>query len=355
MIPEEEEEERTTFFQRNSLLTHFTYETPFSKSGKIGQTHTAEQWMKRTILVTEHSFPYALKRVPVRSRRDVVISPIEIAIEAMQGRTEKLRLEVIRKPPDVKTLQQVLQGSVLTTVNRGIIEYLEIFLANPSDYNKSFIKSLQAKFKEFFLMAENALSVNRSIITKDQSEFQKEMENGYKELRKLADPLLVDEDEPDDFGDSTGNSSSPRSFKHRMGSSDFVASPVASPRLSPRSQQNSPRLGARARRGSTRDKESHGVSLSLSRLGGFASSSTSPRHLSPRSPTRKTLSKHMEQAVTADTGGNGEEEESKPMSVRKKVQGRLSKKSMKRASSSSDLKKRSPQRTMSTTALDNEK
>ena len=89
----------------------------------------------------------------MRSRREVVIPPIEIAIEMMQARIEKLQLEVTRNPPDSKTLQQVLQGSVLTTVNRGTIEYLEIFLANPDEYAKHHVKLLQRKFRGFFSVA----------------------------------------------------------------------------------------------------------------------------------------------------------------------------------------------------------
>ena len=84
----------------------------------------------------------------------MVVPPIEIAIEMMQNRIEKLLSEVARTPPDSKTLQQVLQGSVLTTVNRGTVEYLEIFLSNPGDYGKMQIRMLKSKFKGFFSAAE---------------------------------------------------------------------------------------------------------------------------------------------------------------------------------------------------------
>ena len=62
--PEEEEGSRKTFFQQNTMLSSFAFETPFSKSGKVGQTTTAEQWMRRTILTSDYVFPFVLKRVP---------------------------------------------------------------------------------------------------------------------------------------------------------------------------------------------------------------------------------------------------------------------------------------------------
>lgn len=107
---DDEESVRKTFAQQNTMLSSFAYETPFSRSGKVGQTTAADQFMKRTILTTENVFPFLLKRIPVRSRRELVIPPIEIAIEVMQTRIEKLLSEVTRSPPDSKTLQQVLQG-----------------------------------------------------------------------------------------------------------------------------------------------------------------------------------------------------------------------------------------------------
>lgn len=42
----------------------------------------------------------------------------------------------------------------MTTVNRGTIEYLEIFLSHASDYGKMRIRTLKAKFRAFFEAAE---------------------------------------------------------------------------------------------------------------------------------------------------------------------------------------------------------
>lgn len=48
----------------------------------------------------------------------IVLSPIEVAIEDMQLRTKELLNAVNQDPVDAKMLQMVLQGSIGTTVNQ---------------------------------------------------------------------------------------------------------------------------------------------------------------------------------------------------------------------------------------------
>lgn len=226
--PPEEDALRTTFIRRNTGLSNFALETPVSSGGKVGQTTTADQYMRRTILTTQSPFPYLLKRIPVRSRRDVLVTPIELAIETMQARNEKLRAEI--EASDSKTLPQVLQGSVLTTVNRGLIEYLEIFFAQRDKYERRFVKQLEAKFREFFVCAEEALRVNQRISTPSQMALQHEMQKGFAELLKLAAPFVRPDDD-EDF--DTASTSSPRSHG---------GSPRSSA-ASPRSQESSSSSG----------------------------------------------------------------------------------------------------------------
>lgn len=48
----------------------------------------------------------------------VVLSPIEVAIEDIQQKTKELCQAIETEPPDAKMLQMVLQGCVGTTVNQ---------------------------------------------------------------------------------------------------------------------------------------------------------------------------------------------------------------------------------------------
>ena len=48
----------------------------------------------------------------------IILTPIEVAIEDMQKKTQELAFATHQDPADPKMLQMVLQGSVGTTVNQ---------------------------------------------------------------------------------------------------------------------------------------------------------------------------------------------------------------------------------------------
>lgn len=77
--------------------------------------------------IAEYSFPYVLKRIPVKHKQIIELNPIEVAIDEMQNRVAELE-EVVMPPIDVKKLQLHLQGSVAVTVNAGPLAYAMAFL-----------------------------------------------------------------------------------------------------------------------------------------------------------------------------------------------------------------------------------
>jgi len=56
------------------------------------------------------AFPYVKKRIPVSSRTDTELSPIEVAIEEMTTKVCELNALVMADVPDLKKLQLKLQG-----------------------------------------------------------------------------------------------------------------------------------------------------------------------------------------------------------------------------------------------------
>lgn len=48
----------------------------------------------------------------VKNNYQVVLTPIEVAIEDIQKKTTELALATIQEPPDPKILQMVLQGCI---------------------------------------------------------------------------------------------------------------------------------------------------------------------------------------------------------------------------------------------------
>ncbi|KAB1268970.1 Dedicator of cytokinesis protein 7 [Camelus dromedarius] len=128
-----EMKDRITYFDKNYNLRRFMYCTPFTLDGRAhGELH--EQFKRKTILTTSHAFPYIKTRVNVTHKEEIILTPIEVAIEDMQKKTQELAFATHQDPADPKMLQMVLQGSVGTTVNQGPLEVAQVFLSDiPSD------------------------------------------------------------------------------------------------------------------------------------------------------------------------------------------------------------------------------
>lgn len=63
----------------------------------------------------------------------IISTPIEVAIEDMQKKTQELAFATHQDPADAKMLQMVLQGSVGTTVNqvKFIFNEVHVFCQSP--------------------------------------------------------------------------------------------------------------------------------------------------------------------------------------------------------------------------------
>uniref|UniRef100_A0A3B4A7C3 Uncharacterized protein n=1 Tax=Periophthalmus magnuspinnatus TaxID=409849 RepID=A0A3B4A7C3_9GOBI len=186
-----EMKDRITYFDKNYNLRRFVYCTPFTLDGRAhGDLH--EQYKRKTILTTSHAFPYIKTRINIIHKEEIISTPIEVAIEDMQKKTQELAFATHQDPADAKMLQMVLQGSVGTTVNQGPLEVAQVFLSEiPSDpklyrhHNK-----LRLCFKDFTKRCEDALRKNKSLIGPDQKEYQRELERNYHRLKEALQPLI---------------------------------------------------------------------------------------------------------------------------------------------------------------------
>jgi hypothetical protein len=175
---------RKTPFSRNFDLTRFMYETPFVKEGKkMGSME--DQYKRQTIVKTSHAFPSMHKRVSIVSKEEIILTPIETARDLIRGRSEALQKELSSGSPNTKTLQIVLQGSVLLQVNAGPLEICRLFLSEDKrkELPEQHVQELDAAMKEFFKLCGFALALNGSLITDDQLPFQEKLKEGYRDLR----------------------------------------------------------------------------------------------------------------------------------------------------------------------------
>ncbi|XP_058818408.1 dedicator of cytokinesis protein 9 isoform X6 [Topomyia yanbarensis] len=199
----DELEIRQTEFEQNHDVDTFMYETPFIPNGGA-RGSVEDQWKRRTILTTQYSFPYVLKRIPVKERQSLELSPIEVAIDEMQAKVAELE-EVVLGPIDLKKLQLRLQGSVAVTVNAGPLAYASAFLdpKNSSKYSIDKVEDLKDVFRDFIRICYTALQINANVISSDQREYHSALKENYENLCSALSDLLGEFVYPLD--DSTSN------------------------------------------------------------------------------------------------------------------------------------------------------
>ena len=185
--------ERVTTFEKNFNLLRFIFSTPFTPDGSPhGELH--EQFKRKTILTTNEHFPYVKTRIKVTDRKEIVLTPIEVAIEDVQKKIGELDAAIKQEPPDRTILQMVLQGCIGTTVNQGPVEVANVFLKDLFEDNKVPTKhqnKLRLCFKDFSNKAEEALKKNKKLIDTDQKEYQRVLEKNYTTFKEKLSPLFT--------------------------------------------------------------------------------------------------------------------------------------------------------------------
>ncbi|KAK8745846.1 hypothetical protein OTU49_000046 [Cherax quadricarinatus] len=190
---EYEYRDRVTSFEKNYNIKRFIFSTPFTPDGRAhGELH--EQYKRKTILTTQHMFPYVKTRIQVVDRMSWVLTPIEVAIEDIQKKTKELSAAIIQDPPDHKILQMVLQGCIGTTVNQGPMEVAHIFLSDLMESRKSpshLQNKLRLCFKDFSKKCYDALRKNKTLTGPDMREYHRELERNYARFTEGLAPMIT--------------------------------------------------------------------------------------------------------------------------------------------------------------------
>jgi len=182
----EEAEERGTRFEQNFNVNKFVFEQGFTDGGKGQTDDLAQQKKKKTLFTTRLPLPYVKTRVEVVNKEVVILSPIENAIELIVRQTAKVTEELLATPPRIKSLQQVIQGSVVPMVNPGPLRICEIFLApgtiKNNVYDRALVHQLMNAMEKFVRQCGFAIKFNNSLIDETHKKFQEMVEKCYAEL-----------------------------------------------------------------------------------------------------------------------------------------------------------------------------
>ncbi|CAB3248141.1 unnamed protein product [Arctia plantaginis] len=183
---------RVTHYERNYNIKRFMYATPFTVGGRA-HGDIAEQCKRKTILTTAHHFPYVKTRIQVVQRTQIILSPIEVAIEDIQKKINELAAATSQEPADPKMLQMVVQGCIGTTVNQGPLELAQVFLAPVAEGTQPptrLTNKLRLAFKDFSKKCHDALRKNKNLIGSDQREYQRELERNFARFTERLAPLV---------------------------------------------------------------------------------------------------------------------------------------------------------------------
>ena len=105
--------DRNSPFELQFDIKRFIFESPLTTTGKKYSDEITEQAKKKTILSVERSYPFVLKRLRVIKEVSEILSPIQTSTELIEDRCRATQQELNAIPPNSKTLQIILQGSVL--------------------------------------------------------------------------------------------------------------------------------------------------------------------------------------------------------------------------------------------------
>ena len=177
-----------TFTDQHFAVNRFAFETPFSEDGgKPDVEDLAKLCKRKTIFKTNRTFPYIKTRIEIEKVDEITLSPIENAIELMKQQTVKIRA-VMERPIRPKSIQQILQGSVVPMVNPGPRRICDIFLSpeafHSRKYSHKHLRELCRAMQDFSRLCAFGVKFNNKL--EGSAKFQEMIEDFQRDLAILV-------------------------------------------------------------------------------------------------------------------------------------------------------------------------
>jgi len=186
---ESELNERKTSFYRKVNIKRFIYVTPFTKTGKARTDSVADQFIRKTILTTERSFPYVRLRLDVSEKKQIELDPLTHSIEEVKKQSARILLEANSQNPSLKTLQPVLSGSVCLQVQAGPLEYSRVFfIERPKEWDSAKLSELRDTLIQFLEACRIGIDKHESLCKSEPDyAFQASLEKGFDDTKTSMD------------------------------------------------------------------------------------------------------------------------------------------------------------------------
>lgn len=177
-----------TYSDRAWGVKKFVFETPYSPDGGKFTEDVSKSWKRKILLNTAKAAPFILKRIEVARKEAKILKPIESAIDLIQTIVIRLKQALNCTPPNTKTLQIILQGSILTQVNAGPLAIVRTFLSTAKDYPEENIEMLKDQTQRFIRSCQFGLRFNQSLIAEqpENAPLHDAMMKSFADLRNEA-------------------------------------------------------------------------------------------------------------------------------------------------------------------------
>jgi hypothetical protein len=177
-----------TWLDRTRNVRRFYYETAYNPDGGRPSEDVSKMYKRRELITGKMAFPNFFKRVEVEKKENMILQPIDCALDLMIILTSKLKAALNCVPIVAKSLQIILQGAVLAQVNAGPAAIIATFLNNPDEYPPESIEKLKECIRAFVRACNFGLILNQKLI-QDQPEtaaLQEAMMSAFQTLQSEA-------------------------------------------------------------------------------------------------------------------------------------------------------------------------
>lgn len=161
--------DRLTYSDRSFDVKRVCFETPYNPGGGKPSEEVSKTYKRKIVLHPARTFPYLLTRVPILRKEVKILSPIESAVDLLLGIVLRFKEALNCTPPNTKTVQIILQGSVLTQVNAGPLAIIREFLGNSANYPEQEVARIGEQVRGFVRRCKFGFALNASLIAKEPS------------------------------------------------------------------------------------------------------------------------------------------------------------------------------------------
>ena len=172
-------------------MFRFVYDRPFHKGSQDPENEFTSLWLERTVFTTSSEFPGILKWFEVSGKEVTLVSPLQFAVETMEGKNEELKTLMRDFTEDKnKTLSPLtmrLQGNIDAAVNGGVAKYRRAFFcpeylaARPGEYNQ--VECLAGLIEEQGKLLGEVLELHGHLASEPLQPLHERLVELYQEMR----------------------------------------------------------------------------------------------------------------------------------------------------------------------------